>query len=206
MGMIIGLFISCGKDNGNNNTEPTTPVPEEGVIINGLRWATRNVGSSGRFINKPENAGTFYQWNSKKAWSSSNTSEITGWHDADLSGDTWEKANDPSPAGWRIPTLDEIKTLLDPDKVSSEWTTENNINGRKFTDKATGNSIFLPASGFREYGMGELRNKDLQGRYWSSTQSSDDSAWFLDFSSSSAEWSSFYNRRNGFSIRCVAEE
>jgi len=52
--------------------------------------------------------------------------------------------------------LDEIKTLLDTTKVSNEWITENGINGRKFTDKVTGNSLFLPAAGCRAYGNGTI--------------------------------------------------
>ena len=109
------------------------------VIINGVKWAPCNVATSGTFVKKPEDAGRFYQWNCKTGFSNCGTS----WK-----SDTWEKANDPSPSGWRLPTLEEFKTLLDTDKVSNEWTTENGMNGRKFTDKTTGSSIFLPATGY----------------------------------------------------------
>ena len=41
-----------------------------GVGINGVVWATRNVGLPGIFVKNPEDAGMLYQWNSKVGWSS----------------------------------------------------------------------------------------------------------------------------------------
>jgi len=202
MGMVTSVFNSCSKE--DDPTDLINPTYDEGVIINGVKWATRNVAKMGTFANKPEDAGMFYQWNRKSAWSA--TGNLTGWNTENPSGEVWEKANDPSPAGWRVPTLNEIKSLLDPNKVSSEWATQNGINGRRFTDKETGNSIFLPAVGSRNYEMGQLNNAGFSGRYWCGTQSDSSSAYFIDFSSENAEWTGFYYRTNGFSIRSVAEE
>jgi hypothetical protein len=39
------------------------------------------------------------------------------------------------PAGFRLPTLQEQKSLLDESKVSRTWTTVNGVAGMKFTDK-----------------------------------------------------------------------
>jgi len=36
---------------------------EESVVINGVRWATRNVGARGTFVQNPEDYGDYYQWN-----------------------------------------------------------------------------------------------------------------------------------------------
>jgi uncharacterized protein (TIGR02145 family) len=85
-------------------------------------------------------------------------------------GNRWLDANDPSPSGWRVPSSGEIETLLDTEKVSNEWTTQNGVKGTKFTDKATGNSIFLPATGSRMSGGGVLSNVGTYGYYWSRTQ------------------------------------
>ena len=49
---------------------------------------------------------------------------------------------------WVMPTYDEIGELLD--NTTIEWTTVNGINGRKFTSKTNGNSIFMPAAGYRK--------------------------------------------------------
>jgi len=189
---------------------------DKGVVINGVKWATRNVDAFGTFASKPESQGKFYQWNRKTAWDGSNPT-----------GTDWEKANDPSPEGWRVPTLEEIKTLLNADKVSNEPTKQNGINGRKFTDKATGNSLFLPASGFRLAALDGMHvGADSYGYYWSSTEASAYTAYLFYIVNASAglnklmrigksflpfdmnletDWSSLSPRKLGCSIRPVAE-
>ena len=141
---------------------------DEGVVINGVKWATRNVATPGNFVAKPEDPGMFYQWSIKKAWPATGT--ITAWpqnHNV-ANKQFWENADDPSPNGWGVPTYNEFQKLLDKSKVSNEWTTQNGKKGRKFTDKVTGNSIFLPANGERsDNDNGKLKKEDKLGYYWS---------------------------------------
>ena len=138
-----------------NSYSQNLNTTDHGVIINGVKWATRNVDKPGSFADKPEDVGSFYQWNTKTAWAA--TGDITDWERKPCSTQKiWEEANDPSPKGWRVPTYAEVKKLLNTKKVSNEWTTENGVNGIKFTDKATGNTLFLPAAGFRDCG-GKLK-------------------------------------------------
>jgi len=180
---------------------------ETGVIINGVKWATRNVDNQGRFVAKPEATGMLYQWNRKKAWAAIGET-VNGWSNSDPSGTIWEKVNDPSPVGWRIPTIEEIGKLFDKEKVINEWTTVNSVNGRKFTDKATGKSIFLPAVGCRSGRDGSLYGIGSYGDYWSSTQSRDfvpRGAYSLHFYDSNSHWESCYDKACGYSIRSVAE-
>jgi len=75
---------------------------EKGVIINGIRWATRNVGAPGTFVENPEDYGEYY---------------------------TWEEAKNACPKGWRLPTEKEIKSLCD---AGSEWEPLNGVQGRFF--------------------------------------------------------------------------
>jgi len=172
LGAATLMFNSCSKDDSGNSSSS-----EQGVVINGVKWATRNVDKPGTFAANPESAGMFYQWNSKKAWATTgNVTGWTGWDDSDPVGGEWEKANDPSPAGWRVPTLDELLTLCDTNKVSHERTIQNSKTGMiKFTDKATGNSIILPIVGYRDdwnyiYIYDETDTEDgIIGCYWSST-------------------------------------
>ena len=42
---------------------------DEGVVINGVKWATRNVDKPGTFAANPENAGMLFQWNRRVGWS-----------------------------------------------------------------------------------------------------------------------------------------
>jgi len=147
----------------------------------------------------------FYQWNRKTAWAA--TGAVTGWDYSNPTGPAWEKINDPSPVGWRVPTSSEIQKLLDANKVSNVWTTQNGVNGRKFTDKATGNSIFLPATGRRNNGDGMINYIGSSAGYWNSTQEEEKKirfAYYLGFYSVSSSWGK-YQCNFGYPIRSVAE-
>jgi uncharacterized protein (TIGR02145 family) len=191
------------KSGSGENTDDDNSSSGESVLINGVRWATRNVDEFGTFAASPESPGMFYQWNRKKAWPA--TGSVTGWDSSNPTGTEWEEANDPSPAGYRVPTFDEIKTLFDED-VTNEWTIKNGVEGRKFTDKNNGNSIFLPAVGYRNHNYGSLDYDGTDGHYWSSTASENNSygTYYLYFFSSNAGWFNYY-RNDGFSVRPVAE-
>ena len=171
------------------------------VMINGVKWATRNVSSPGTFAATPEASGMFYQWNRTVGWPA--IGKVTNWDDSTPSGTTWEKANDPSPAGFRVPTLPEIQSLLDTTYVTTEVTTRNDVYGREFTDRSSGESIFLPAAGFRG-GDGKPYKVGDEGDYWSSTQYNSNSACGLFFVNYYVIWS-YGSRINGLSVRPVAE-
>ena len=182
-------------------TSETPPTPtDKGVTINGIKWATCNVDKPGTFATKPEYTGMFYQWNRNIAYPS--TGSITNWDNTVPKGTEWEKINDPCPAGWRVPTFDEIETLSVSNKVSHEWTTTNDRRGRRFTDTTTGNSIFFPAAGTRYDSYGGLYDVNAGGYYWSCTKYSRDSAYYMSFFGGGIEWNGKY-RNHGFSVRCV---
>ncbi|GHV42804.1 hypothetical protein FACS1894180_0150 [Bacteroidia bacterium] len=172
-----------------------------GVEINGVVWSPYNVDAVGTFATTPEAPGKFYQWNRNVAWDA--TGDVSGWDDTDPEGDSWTTANDPSPEGWRVPTQAELESLLDLTKVSRVWTTQNGVNGRLFTDIASGNTLFLSVTGSRFYSNGTLNYAET-GYYWSSTADGTTTAYYLRFSTSYADCYSFY-RRYGNSVRSVAE-
>jgi len=200
LGLLFVLpLILCSSHNN-------TLTHDKGVVINGVKWATRNVDKPGTFTEKPEDAGMLYQWNRKFAWNNIDK-YATNWNAIFSYGDSWEKPNDPSPTGWRVPTINEIKTLLDTNHVRNEWATENGVNGRKFTDKATGNTLFLPAAGDRDYTDGMLRCNDICGTYgcyWSSTDFRSDDAYYMYLGNNGVFWSNSY-LNYGRSVRAVAE-
>ena len=197
VGLAIAAFNSCGNEDVIDGDLP-------GIVISGVKWATGNVDNPGTFAANPEDAGMLYQWNRKLAWPP--TGDITNWNRSVPTGAAWKKENDPCPAGYRVPTLNEIKTLLTTGKVSHEWTSVNDINGRKFTDKNSGNSIFLPAVGCRGSDEGTLFNNDLKGFYWCSTQDESGFACYLNFDEGKAGWDWNGDRSHGFSVRCVAKK
>jgi hypothetical protein len=102
-----------------------------------------------------------------------------------------------------VPTYAEIGTLYDATKVTSTWTTQNSVAGRKFTDKTTGNSIFMPAAGYRST-TGTLNKVGLFGDYWCNKGYGSDAtqADFLDFDSSDVDWYNYY-RSAGYCVRPV---
>ena len=201
--LATALFTSCGENNDNDMDNLDTSV-----IINGVKWATCNVDAPGTFATTPESTGMFYQWNRKIGWSSAdtmlNSNGGTEWDNTfDYSTD-WATANDPSPAGWRMPTVAELTTLIDTTKVNNEWIVLNGVNGRNFTDKISGNSLFLPAGGVR-HTDGAL-SLDPFGFYWSSMNNEvGKMAKLLLISSDKIIVCDGGVGESAFSVRCVAK-
>jgi len=205
---IVHRFVSA---NGCSLGGGSSSSGEDGVEINGVVWATRNVDAPGTFTKNPEDFGMLYQWNRSIGWSGAdpmiNSNGGTVWDSSIPVGTVWETTNDPSPAGWRVATHEEHLKLLDTDNVSSEWTSINGINGRRFTDKSNGNSVFLPAAGSRAGSDGNIGQAGSMCFYWSSTQYFDGytyGASSLLLSSTGATWNP-YIAYLGFSVRCVKD-
>ncbi|MBQ1653954.1 MAG: hypothetical protein II060_09210, partial [Bacteroidales bacterium] len=66
---------------------------------------------------------------------------------------------------WRMPTHEEMEELYN--NCTSTWTSINGVNGRLFTSRINGNSIFMPAAG--AYGESGLRDVGSYGTYWPSS-------------------------------------
>jgi uncharacterized protein (TIGR02145 family) len=215
---MVTLLNSC-KDDDNDSSSKSTSTTDTGVVINGVTWATRNVNTPGYFTNSPEDYGYFYQWNSNLGWPAtgsigsmvatddSTKSWSSSWNGGFTTGstsDTVATANDPSPAGWRIPTKVEMATLLDTAKVKSTWTTLKGVTGRTFTDRTTGNSIFLPAAGSYDYNGGRS-SAGTSGRYWTSRTNNSADAYILFFYNAGLPDARLYYRAYLLTIRPVAK-
>ena len=171
-------------------TSSTVTVLADGVLINGITWAARNVDAPNTFAQNPEDFGKFYQWNRNRIdWT-------LGWNGNDAA--TWEAANDPCPYGWRVPTNAELISLKN---AGSTWGTRNGVNGRFFGTAP--NQIFLPAAGHLTWQSGTLSGVAITGNYWSSSLSS---VMVLGMSFRQEFVSQLYtNRAAGMSVRCVAK-
>jgi len=180
--------------------------PEVGVVINGIKWSTRNVDAPGKFTVNIEDAGMFYQWNRNVGWSATdpriNSNGLSAWNSSIPTGDTWEKVNDPCPRGWRVPTRTELESLA---SVNNVWTAVYGLNGRMFGSSA--NTIFLPSVGCRSQN-GSLTWVDA-AHYWSATNEEQDwssrSAWMLYFDRNDVARMIGSARESAKLIRCVAE-
>jgi len=181
-------------------------ITDDGVIIGGVKWATRNVGTPGTFAVNLESAGWLYQWNRNIGWSAIdpliNSNFSLSYDNSVPQSENWIAENDPCPCGWRVPTLSEIFSLWG----HGEWATINGVNGRKFTDTNTGNSIFLPFAGHRD--INGTLNDTNRGWYWTSNMSDDNPAFLIitDDNDFGEGWAVWYDGRYGQSVRCVAKD
>ncbi len=187
-------------------------------LPSGTHWSACNVGA-----NSPEECGNYY------AWGETTTKEDYSWttyrwcygdyntlnkycsiaHDG-YNGFTdnltvLEAADDAATAnlgaGCRMPTKEEIRELYN--SCTHEWTTYNGVNGMKFTGQ-NGNSIFFPASGYRN--GRELYGEGSYAFLWASsleTFRDSDGAWTLYFATDTCYVDSF-SRDCGRSVRPVS--
>jgi len=120
------------------------------------------------------------------------------------------KIDNPCPAGWRVPTGEELDNLAGgkgtgyPELGSEGWDSEKSgywFNGTSSPE--IGKGVFLPAAGFRNCDGGNAMHRGDSGKYWSSSVDGD-GARRLIFSSDEAR-SGSNERAFGFSVRCVKE-
>ena len=175
---------------------------EFGAVDLGLsiKWANCNIGAS-----RPEEYGDYFAWgeiNTKVSYRDTNS--LT-WDKPmeDIEGNAqYDAATATLGDGWRMPTQNEMKELIN--SCTWVWTTLNDVSGCRVTGP-NGNSIFLPAAGYR---AGEQSwSVGSQGLYWSSCPSKgscDYNAYVISFESGvySGRW---LYRVYGLTIRAVSE-
>lgn len=163
-------------------------------LPSGLKWATCNVGAT-----SPEEFGDYFAWGetepksyydwSTYKWCRGSYDTMTKYCTSSSYGTVDNKTVlDPEDdaahvnwgGAWRMPTRAEQDELRN--KCTWTWTTQNGVNGYKVTG-LNGNSIFLPAAGYRV--NGGLSGAGSNGDYWSSSLSTGYSslAYYLDFGS-----------------------
>ena len=162
------MLTSCG-------TRRYATTCDEGVVINGVRWATRNVDVSGTFAQNPESAGGFF---------------------------TWREARNACPRGWRVPTREELQLLVE---VDSEWGTLNEVDGLFFGIYPYLLFLPATIWRFMPRGTKPGLPVDVVafGYYWSSTQYPTRYAWNLRFRFSPMVH--VCRRDAAYSVRCVAD-
>ena len=101
---------------------------------------------------------------------------------------------------WRMPTKEQIQELLE--ECTYEGTTQKGVCGILITSKTNGNSIFMPAGGYRSLFSNYINQHCV---YWSSSLNTNDSrnAYNLFSSLEKTSLSDNYNRYYGLLIRPV---
>lgn len=170
---LTAMFMRRFNSNGHGYIDLGLP--------SGLKWATCNVGASA-----PEEYGDYYAWgeNEEKNNYSWNTYKLCKGSDktltkycsiSTLSADGTidnksildiedDVAHIKWGGDWRIPTKEEVDELRR--SCAWEWTSQNGVNGYKGTGP-NGNSIFLPAAGYRN--GAKVNDMGRCGGYWSSS-------------------------------------
>ncbi len=219
MTVVMGCKKPAEPESGGDNNDPT--IFDEFVDLglpSGTLWATRNVGAD-----NPEDCGDYF------AWGETAPKELYDWKSYRYGNciDNWfaiikyctnsdwgldgfvdsltvlEPADDAAVASWgddwRMPTKEEWEELYQ--NTSYTWTTQNGVDGRLLTGP-NGNTIFLPATGFRL--DGELICLGL-GIYWSNTLHSHfpERGWSYHFDFESCHVCGTYERSRGQCIRAV---
>ena len=197
----------------NSNVEPTetkvlhshTDINEDTLINNELTYLDVDLGLSVNWCNNNIDKDSEIYW----GWS-----DISGKKkDTDLSLyphnnppenicslEQYDIATHYLGKGWRLPTKDEIDELQN--KCKWIWTSIEGEHGYKVIGK-NGNSIFLPAIGFR---TGNFYNeKGIIGYYWSGELSKNkEEAYAIFFNQNSVKtWS--VRRYFGLAIRAVKD-
>lgn len=203
-------------------------------LPSGLKWATCNVGANkpeeygdyfawgetepyyteGHSRDNPcsdwEIGKTSYNWASYK-WCDGSFDNLTKYcANSKYGAVDNKKVLDPEDdvthmnwdGDWRMPTQEEQDELRT--ECTWTWGSQNGVNGYTIVGP-NGNSIFLPAAGFRINSV--LNNVGSNGYYWSSLfylRTSYD-AYGLIFSPSGVDWYHDNSRCDGFTVRPVCQ-
>ena len=197
LGVILIATIIWGAnfvlDNFSSHGISTSREVDLGLSVN---WAGWNVGAT-----SPEEDGDYFAWGetySKADYSNRTYKYLDKNIGENISGTQYDVAKSKWGNEWRMPTTAEWEELVN--RCTWTLTTYNGVNGMKVTGP-NGNSIFLPAAGWRSDTPG---GRGSDGCYWSGSlyESDGSMAWYLTFQSSDSNVLSGY-REYGFSVRPV---
>ena len=196
------LLSQCAQKQIKSQVTTGTHAGHEWVDLGlSVKWATCNVGA-----NTPEEYGNYYAWGETSTKSNYDDDNCKTWERSmsDIRGNSsYDAARANWGGSWRLPTEDDCIELFD--KCDYQWTTQNGVEGMRFTSKKNGNSIFFPAAGWRS--GSSTYNAGVFGFYWSSTpyESFTQLAYSLGFESEGSAITFWSYRHRGHPVRPVLE-
>lgn len=183
------------------NTTPDGSFTQNGgnnmSIQNGIQHPETFYTWGGSWYNNPPSGYSYYN-----LWSMENT--ITSWNDNAVVKTIY----DPSPAGFKMPASNAFTGFTTTGNYS-RTPSEFNISGgwdNGWNFKGTGtNTVYFPASGYRNDNDGSLNDVGYGGYYWSAVPNITYYGCYLNFYQWYVYPLNFYYRSYGFSVRPVSE-
>jgi uncharacterized protein (TIGR02145 family) len=210
IGTPIGKLGDCIKD-VDGNTYKTVTIGTQTWMAENLktskysdRTAIPNVKDDSEWSNLTKGAWAYY---SNDPTNNAKYGKLYNWYS--ISPITNGNKN-ICPSGWHIPNDNEWTVLADylggsnisGDKLKEVGTTSwNNLN-----EYSTNTSLFTGLPGGRRYDLGDYYNIGNEAYWWSSSEDETDYAWSHGLDDDPGNtYKSDYNKKNGFSIRCIKD-
>ena len=198
---------------GDGNNEASINIVRSydpgNLYCTGAESGANQTCSTTRTNDNTEHVGNYYNWYTATAGtgtyadtSTASTDEETGAVISD------PEANDSiCPKGWTLPTNSTTLTLANgnlysyKNLVNTTYSAGNNAAGAVIVRSAP---LSFPFSGFYSASSGAPASQGTLGRFWSSSAYSATNSRYLSINRSNVNPSTFYNKRSGYSVRCVA--
>ena len=175
-------------------------------LPSGLLWAMCNIGAS-----EPWESGLYFSWGNVdghakdsvydyESYASTPGASLTDSIPVDAK---YDAARASFGGSWRMPTTAEFAELFKKRYTTSEWVTQNGVNGQRVTSKINGNSVFFPAAGY--YFGTSLYNEDTIGCYWSSSAKLQSLVYYLSLGDDYVYPQNYCGRNYFFTVRAVLD-
>ena len=165
--------------------------------------------------------GNYYQWGSNAVVADASTpaAAITGWNTTPAATTDWldgsKTANDPCPAGFRVPTKAQWDGVIANNTLSTtgSWAnSETNFgSAAHWGPNVSIKNLTMPAAGTRNASTGELNLRGRRGSYWSTTLDGGGGAISMNISPGppgmgfGISVNNFFSGAIGMPVRCISE-
>ncbi len=149
-------------------------VSDDGVVINGIKWATRNVETPGTFARNPWDFGLIY---------------------------TFDSAQEVCPIGWRTPTAAEFGNLLACDM---ERANVNGVAGHRFYGDDGVSVFFPATGNWNRRLQERMMPGSMTCYWTSTSGTGSDTAYVLYIAHPRVVVPSNFLKDNLIAVRCVA--
>ena len=204
----LGLLYQWGR---KDPFLGSSSISSDAVAKSTITWplVVESNSTNGTIEYASANPTTFITRNSdNKDWyyTGNSSTDNTRWTESDKAKSIY----DPCPQGWRVPDGGSngvwSKSLGSSSSFSDKLLYDSTNEGMNFSGKfGLDQTIWYPASGFRDYSDGSLSNVGYDGGYWSASPNNYNACLLYFNHFGYVDPSNGLNRAYGFSVRCLQE-